>query len=244
MKKNRPFLLATAGFLAAAATSHSQILLGDFALNGTQETSVWTNLKAGTGTNLGGSPTNWGFSPGSGNGTLVAGDDGFGATAGLYAYGGANSYYTATVGDTGDSITDITTVLLQFTLSPNTGSGWPSVTELGYGPQLTYTHAGGTGTIAAADFLGISALQSSGTVMGDQTFENWVFQWDLSGLGVAVTAVSIYTPIPLHSSTTGARLDIASGSNPSQIFTAVPEPTAVFLTLGALAATMGRRIRC
>lgn len=247
MKKTFPLLSVCLLGLLGTVAAQAQVLLSSYTLNGTQETSVWTNLK---GASSGGSPVNlgggnWGFAPGSGNGNLVAGNGAYGAGSGLYAYTSPNTYYTATISDTADAIGDIQSVLLQFTLAPNTGYGWPSVAELGYGPQLSYTHAGGTDVITLASFIGQTAgPQTFMTSFGEGQFENWAFQWDLSGLGVNVTSVSILSPIPLHTSTTAVQLDISGGATPTQAFTVVPEPGAAMLALGALATgALSRRRR-
>lgn len=196
------------------------VLMGDFALGGTQQTTtLWTNL----------SNTNPTMAPASGTGTLTVATPGYRAGSGLYSYTGN---YSVTATQTASY--DIQSVMFQLELAPNTALGWP----FNGGPMLSVN--GGAYILAPVNYFSGSSepRYTFGDVPLNYTAYGW--QWDLSSIPETVTSVSIYSPIGVHSSTTGVRLDV--GDVFMGNLNVAPEPgRMMMLSLALTGLAMQRR---
>ncbi len=215
MRSSRPPLRpALRGALALLLGAHASLrsehptavaLLAPLDLAGDAKNSVvWTEL----------SSLNSALAPASGTGVLAVHAPGFKASAGLYSFSGD---YACTVASAPAPF-PVKNVVLQIVGMVVTGTDAEG-REVDYtpedhlafngGPVLTYTHAGGTGTLAPASrgTLGGPVAGSGGGFEGD--YYSFVWQWDLSALPADVTTVSIRAPLRAHSSTIGARLDLS-----------------------------------
>lgn len=207
-------------FLVTAGAASAQNLLLGYDLGSGHAFTTWNTLNN----------ANPSFDPTEGSGVLGVNSPGYAAGAGLYSFAGP---YGVTV--TQDGL-NIRTVVLQLDLQPNGSIGF------GGGPQLTYTAVGGSGTLAAT-WSAVTGIEDRVTSMGPGTFTNWSFQWDLSGIADDITSVSVLAPIPAHSSTMAARIDVGSTAYSYSLFAPVPEPSAAALGLGALGLTLLHRRR-
>lgn len=208
-------------FALTLSSLQAAVLLGDFDLNGTQQTTtVWTNL-----TN-----TNSTMAPASGTGTLAVTAPGYRAGFGLYSFSGN---YAVTATQTAGY--DIQSVMFQLELAPNTDLGWP----FNGGPMLSVN--GGAYILAPVNYFA-GASEPRYTFGADPlNYTAYGWQWDLSSITETVTSVSIYSPIGVHSSTTDVRVDV--GDVFSGNISIAPEPGRAVLLGMALAGLMMRRRR-
>jgi hypothetical protein len=227
-------LLFLAG--AAALAAQTQGLIQDFSLPGSSRVLEWTNL-SNTNPSL---AFNAAESSPATPGTLSLQSPGFRASVGFYSFSDTYSFTTATSA----APFDIGTVVLQFVGGEN-----PDFTGqyLGFsgGPVLTYTHAGGSGTLAPA----LSAVLAGpvNLTVGPFTadFYTYAWQWDLSALPQSITGISILNTVPVHTSVTNLQLNFGDTFAPQ--FAPVPEPATSAALLGgallAFAASTRRRHR-
>ncbi len=201
-----PATLAVLIALAPARAAHptAVALLAPVDLGGSaQSTVVWDELSSINGT----------LAPVSGAGSIAVHSPGFKGSAGFYSF---SADYSATVASATVAfpVRNVTLQIVGMTVSGETAEG----DEVDYtpedhltfagGPVLTYTHAEGTGALAATHrgTLGGPVSGSGGGFDGD--YHTFTWQWDLSALPLTVTSVSIHVPLRVHSSTIGARLDL------------------------------------
>lgn len=200
-------------------------LLAPISLAGDSYNVTWTNL----------SSTNPGlaFNSGASTGTAsLAATGAFSATLGLYSLTGNYSF-------TIDTTTAFSPehVVLQYV-----GGSNPDFDYLTFngGPVLTYTLGDGSGqaTITASAVLAGPLIYPDSPV-GPVSFYTWAWEWDLSSVTGTITGISISTSVPIHTSTTGIRLDVGS----SFVGSAIPEPSAfaAFAGFGALIVSLFRR---
>lgn len=205
--KNRILAIALAVVSACASVHASSSLLEDISLAGQQSTVRWTNL----------SNTNASLTPSLGSGSIAVASPGYKATAGFYSFSGD---YSATTGASASF--DIDTVVLQLVAMQNPDHTLAEYLTYGGGPVLTYTFDGGSGTLGAtsATVLAGPVYDDSGFIPGN--YYNLAWEWDLSALPQSVSSVSIQSFIPVHTSITGAQLDLSDTFTVS----AIPEPAA------------------
>ncbi|WAC19150.1 hypothetical protein OVA24_18140 [Luteolibacter sp. SL250] len=199
-------------FAAAMLTlpAAGQSLLVTPTLQGTTENAVWsllsgTNTVAVPGTN----PVQYECSPDDFTDASVVfrvHSPGYGATSGLYSWGGA---YETTTTKTASSFA-IKQAVFQLDLLWDPANPYPGTNI----PRLSYN--GGTQNLAPLPvILGGSRIEEN-TVPGGEagtdpfTYRGVMWQWDLSQIGVDITSVAITTPYANHTSVSGARVDVAS----------------------------------
>lgn len=229
--------------------AHAVVLLNSPSLGGSQQSVYWEFFEgtAGVDPNHSLNSGNAAGVPAAGVGTIAPVTPGFRASAGYYSFGGNFGLVTSTSIQPLGDFTDIQNVVFQRVsianpdltaegnLTFNSGSG---VTN--GGPWLSYYDASNSllGRIQATS-VGIGG-ESLGVVLagfgGD--LYNFTYQWDLSGVAGDVTSVMIEAPIPVHSSTIEARIDI--GSSYMQV---IPEPSGVALLGVGMAGLLVRRRR-
>jgi len=203
--------LSILSLLCASILPASATLLETFALPGSQETTIWTNLSSG----------NTGLAPSSGTGMLAPVAPGFQASAGLYSYMGD---YSITLTKTGLAW-DAQTVILQLEVAPNPDFAWPYTG----GPLLSFN--GGSQNLSTTGYAYIGT-EFRADVFGGTTFNTYAFQWDLSGVPDSITSFSISVPLSVHTSTVAVQVD--AGNTYVQ---AIPEPST-WLLLGLGLATV------
>lgn len=207
--------LSILSLLCASILPASATLLESFALPGSQETTIWTNLSSG----------NAGLVPSSGTGSLAVAAPGYQASAGLYSYMGD---YSVTFTKTGLAW-DAETVILQLEVAPNPDFAWP----YNGGPLLSYN--GGSQGLSTTNYEFVGT-EFRADVFGGTTFNTYAFQWDLSALPDSITSFSISVPISIHTSTVAVQVD--AGNTYVQ---AIPEPsTWVLLGIGLAAVVIFR----
>ncbi|MBB5352701.1 hypothetical protein HNR46_002949 [Haloferula luteola] len=207
------YLIALASVLGL---SHGAVLLDTIDLSSSeQSTTVWTDLTS----------SNTGLAADSGSGSLSVVSPGFQASSGLYSF----------MADYGTSVTqttsfDIQSVVFQIELSPNGEFPYSG------GPLLTLTTTSGTLQLAATAFAA-GATEWRTTGMGETAYSSYAWQWDLSAYGDTITSVTVDTPLAVHSSVTGARIDVGDSFQA----VVVPEPSALLLSLAGAGFLFRRR---
>lgn len=98
------------------------------------------------------------------------------------------------------------------------------------GPVLTWTDAGGnSGSLTAHYFAHLTGTEDVETAHGTTgSYYNFAWQWDLSAIPNEIVAVEITVPLPSHSSTVGAQIDISDSFG-----YIIPEPTTYALLVSA-----------
>ncbi|MBX3740377.1 MAG: hypothetical protein KF712_05260 [Akkermansiaceae bacterium] len=198
-------------FAAAMLTlpAAGQSLLVTPALQGTTENAVWSLL---SGTNTvpvpGTNPVQYECSPDDFTDASVdfrVHSPGYGATSGLYSWGGA--YQTTTTKTTGSFA--IKQAVFQVDLLWDPATLYPGTNI----PRLSYN--GGSQNLEPLPVIfGGSRVEDNG-IGGEAgtdpfTYRGVMWQWDLSQIGVNITSVTITTPYASHTSVSGARVDVAS----------------------------------
>lgn len=210
-----------ASLLLSAAASGA-VLTENFNLGGTsQNSTVWTDL----------SNANDGFAPdaGSAPGTLTTTGGAFAASFGLYSF---TTDYTVAV--TQGASYDIQNVVFQLELSPNPDFTFP----YSGGPLLSIN--GGQYLLAADSFLTGQTEARNTFGATPLNYVDAVWQWNLSGVTATINSISVLTPISVHTSTVGARLDTSNAFG--GFVTPVPEPSsAILLSFLGLGAVIRRR---
>lgn len=197
----------TAAILSLPAAG--QPLLVTPALNGTTENAVWSLLtSANTVLVPGTNPAQYKSTPDNFADTSVdfrVHSPGFGASNGLYSWGGA--YRTTTTKTTGSF--PIKQAVFQIDLVWDPATPYPGTNI----PRLSYN--GGSQNLEPLPvILGGSRIEDNG-VGGEAgtdpfTYRGVMWQWDLSQIGVNITSVTISAPYANHTNIAGARVDIAS----------------------------------
>lgn len=220
--------------LLTISTGRSAVLLQDYSLGGVQQKVSWeateTDGTIATGGALSGAnATN---APTAGVGTVAVNSPGFKASSGFYSFS-TNFSMSVSTSIQGNAFDDIQNVVFQRT---SIDTGEENLT-LGGGPLLSYFVDGSAvaaGTIPAT-YFGVGP-ETIGSAQG--TYSAYTYQWDLSGIAGNVTSVSIAAPIPVHSSTAEAQLDISGGP----FVQVIPEPAAAMLSvMGSLVCVLRRR---
>jgi hypothetical protein len=229
--------------------AQAAVLLNSPSLGGSQQSVYWEFFQgvAGVDPNYSLNSGNAAGVPAAGVGTIAPVTPGFRASAGYYSFGGNFGLVTSTTLQPLGDFTDIQNVVFQRVSIAN-----PDLTAEGNltfsagsgattgGPWLSYYDSSNAllGRIQATS-VGIGG-ESLGVVLagfgGD--LYNFTYQWDLSGVAGNVTSVMIEAPIPVHSSTIEARIDI--GSSYVQV---IPEPTGMALLSVGMAGMLVRRRR-
>ncbi len=213
--------------LSAPASMAASVALQEISFGGLQETVTWEAGRLANGPNVN--------VPSAGVGTIKPNSPGYAASAGYYSWGGDYSLTVSTSIQNSTLFNDIQNVVFQ-QVSMGTGVG-----SLGFkgGPVIQLFNGSTLLDInVPVTFSGLGPGVAGSGGGFDGTYASSMFQWDLSGIAETVTSISIYSPIPNHSSTIEARVDIGGGS----FVQAVPEPAAAFLgSLGALALLRRRR---
>ncbi|HVJ45540.1 MAG TPA: PEP-CTERM sorting domain-containing protein [Luteolibacter sp.] len=235
MKRRHHSLIAIAAGLLTISTGYSAVLLQDYTLGGVQQKVSWESVEAGGTIGTGGalSTANATNTPTSGVGTVGVNAPGFKASSGFYSFS-TNFSMTASTSIQGNAFDDIQNVVFQRT-SIDTGA---ENLTLGGGPLLSYFIDGSStaaGTLVASYFgLGAATIPNS-----QGNYYAFTYQWDLSGVVGNITSISITAPIPVHSSTVEAQIDISGGG-----FTQViPEPASMALSALGFAGLFIRRRR-
>ncbi|RYD24205.1 MAG: hypothetical protein EOP87_26155 [Verrucomicrobiaceae bacterium] len=230
--KNRLFrssFIAACVVVTASLASHTQaasVALQDFSFSGGQETVQWEagRLAAGPNVNI----------PSSGVGTISPQSPGYSASAGYYSWGGDYGLVTSTSIQNSSILTDIQNVVFQ---QVSMGTGVGSLNFKG-GPVIQLFNGSTLLDISVpVTFSGLGPGVSGSAGGFDGTYAASIFQWDLSSISETVTAIRITSPIPNHSSTIEARIDIGGGGF-AQV---IPEPSAALL--GALGTVILLRRR-
>jgi len=212
-----PFL----AIFAVGTSAHAAVLLGNFDLGGTrQTTTAWENLTY----------SNPSQTPSSGTGGTI----GYSVTAfpGSYGFYSYSSDYTVTA--TQIASFDIASVVWQIECSPNPdeGYGWPYAG----GPVLTVVTGSGTRMIEPIAFLaGDSELrQNYGSSFINYTAYAW--QWNLSSIEETITSITLTAPISIHTSVSASQIDVGDA-----FVQVIPEPSSLLLCLAALPFAARRR---
>lgn len=231
-----------------AMSSQAAVLLQSPSLGGNRQSVYWEYFQgtAGVDPNYGLSNGNAAGIPAAGAGTVAPVSPGYRASAGFYSFMGNFGMTASTSIQAGGGLTDIQNVVFQrvsmanpdFTLEENLNfTGGSGVTS--GGPWLFYYDSSNTllGRIQATS-TGISASLIGATLAGfSGDLYDFTYQWDLSAIPDTVTSVTIDAPIPIHSSTIEARIDI--GDSYVQV---IPEPAgAALLSIGLAGLVIRRR---
>jgi len=224
----RPILFGCAVLILSSLPVKAAVITVDYTMAGDQTSTLWTNL----------GNTNMSRTPVSGTGTIAVASPGFQASAGLYAFGG--EFYEVTT--TQAASFDIENVVLEFDASVNPDFNW---NDFG-GPLLSYLVGSDWTVVPASSAFGYTGTSELRNTQGLLTYNGHAWQWDLSSISGTVTAVSIVTAIPVHTSVAGAFFEVSSDFNDlsgSFLAAAVPEPSRALLSVFALGLIAMRRKR-
>lgn len=205
----------------------ASVALQEISFGGFQETVQWEAGRLANGPNLN--------IPSAGVGTIKPNSPGYAASGGYYSWGGDYALTVSTSIQNSALLSDIQNVVFQ---QVSMGTGVGSLNFQG-GPVIQLFNGSTLLNVnVPVTFSGLGPGVAGSGGGFDGTYAAAMFQWDLSGVAETVTSISIYSPIPNHSSTIEARLDIGGGS----FVQAVPEPTAALLgSLGVLVLLRRKR---
>lgn len=232
MKISPRRLAHAAGFLLVSSVlvgnaGAAAVALQNITLGGVQETVAWEGGSLGGYTTV--QPSTYGV------GTIAPVAPGYSASAGYYSFMGDYGLVASTSIQNSAIFTDIQNVVFQ-QVSMGTGVG-----ALGFkgGPVLELFNGSTLIDVTVPvtySAMGPGVEGSGGGFSG--TYAAAMFQWDLSGITETVTSVRVTSPIPAHSSTIEARLDIGGGA----FVQVIPEPsTALLGGIGILFLARRRR---
>ncbi len=165
-------------------------------------------------------------------GRLQVGGDAYAALQGLYKWNGVDPYsLTATSSFSFDAMT----VVFQVQGAPDGGVLPTPTLSFNGGSQNLLPDWGGATTYGEA---------VSGGGMSGASY-NFSYQWNLAGLVDDINSISIFSEIPIHTSTSGVALQISDGVNTQALFSVVPEPSTYAMIAVGVGALLvhGRRRR-
>ncbi|MCW1923487.1 hypothetical protein OKA05_13060 [Luteolibacter arcticus] len=218
--RRRPLMaLPCLAALLAGASSQAAVLLSDFDLGGSLETTTaWHDFT------FEGNPSR---TPIAGTGTITISPTAFQGTFGFYSF---TSDYAVTATQTASF--DIASVVWQIECSPNPDLAWP----YDGGPFLTVVTESGSEVLAPVAFRsGDSEFRDN---FGPEPilYTAFAWQWNLSSIDETIASITLTAPIPVHTSVTASQIEVANS-----FLQVVPEPSAVLLSFAALPLLARRR---